>query len=441
MSARDFGRAATMGRVQLCAPTNARDRGHAKRRPARQAWRFIGVCFATTLALTAVACSSNERASPPSSPREAAQAACDSTVTSAAELESAAADPANRGKVVCAVEGHYGAVTFEDVRHPDGAEVTLRSRSRNGAVLPGVHLRTVTGLRIENFRIKGGVENEDQPINRVDFVGNDIGGTTTGAFILRCRVANVLIERNHIHDIAATEEWWTGYGISSAGEPSCGVRTNLRIRYNTIERVQKDGMELGDVRSGEIIGNVLRGINTGSGDPTSHTDSLMIWANSGNLLVKDNRITDGNGVIISGTHNIRFENNLVANIDNWCWDNGTSGSTQAAPIDTTWVNNTVYDCGSDYDGGGFGGTYAFLVDGDAPSGNVVSKNLLSNLAGSTSHFAASSNLIQNDPLPSSTDRRFTPVFADRVDWQPTNLPTGYEDVGYKPAPAGHLAPP
>lgn len=339
------------------------------------------------------------------------------------------------------MNGRYGAVTFENVGHPVGGEVTLRSRSRNGAVLSGVHLRTVTGLRIENFRIKGGVENEDQPVTRVEFVGNDIGGTKAGAFILRCRVADVLIEGNHIHDIMASGDWWTGYGISSAGEPSCGVRTHLRIRYNTIERVQKDGMELGDVRSGEIVGNVLRRINTGSGDPTSHTDSLMIWANSENLLVKDNRITDGNGVIISGTRRIRFENNLVANIDNWCWDNGTSGSTQAAPIDTTWVNNTVYDCGSDYDGGGFGGTYAFLVDGNAPSGNVVSKNLLSNLAGSTSHFAGSDNLIQNGPLPSATDRRFTPLFTDRTDWQPTNLPAGYYDVGYKPAPAGYQAAP
>jgi hypothetical protein len=30
---------------------------------------------------------------------------------------------------------------------------------------------------------------------------------------------------------------------------------------------------------------------------------------------------------------------------------------------------------------------------------------------------------------------FTPRFADRVDYRPTNLPAGYEGVGYRAAPA------
>ena len=36
---------------------------------------------------------------------------------------------------------------------------------------------------------------------------------------------------------------------------------------------------------------------------------------------------------------------------------------------------------------------------------------------------------------------FSPVWANRTDWQPTNLPAGYGDVGYKVAPAGYTAAP
>jgi hypothetical protein len=399
--------------------------------------RCLGACLAATLAVAFPACSSDDDA--PSAPARPA-VVCDTTVTSAAQLAKAAADDANRGRIVCAADGNYGTPTFEDISHPPGATVTLHARNPRRAVLEGAVLRNVSGLRIEGFRVTGGFENQQQPVSRVEIVGNDIGGGTSSGFILSCEVEDVLIEGNRIHDITATDEWWSGGGIILTGEAGCGVRRNVRIRHNTIERVQKDGMELGEVHGGEVVGNVFRRINTGPGDPDFHTDSLMIWANSEDLLVKDNRITDGNGVVVSGTRNIRFENNLVANIDNWCWQNGASGSTQAAPIDTTWVGNTVYDCGSDNDGGGFGGEYAFSVEGSDPSGNVLSRNVFSNLSGAATQFTASHNLIQNGPLPSSTDRRFTPAFADRTKWQPTNLPSG-EDAGYHPVPAGHRAAP
>ena len=32
-------------------------------------------------------------------------------------------------------------------------------------------------------------------------------------------------------------------------------------------------------------------------------------------------------------------------------------------------------------------------------------------------------------------------FADLIDYRPTNLPAGYENVGYRYAPAGHTAAP
>ena len=41
----------------------------------------------------------------------------------------------------------------------------------------------------------------------------------------------------------------------------------------------------------------------------------------------------------------------------------------------------------------------------------------------------------------TSDVMLVPQFRDTVDYQPTNLPAGYEDSGYKPAPAGYLAAP
>jgi hypothetical protein len=203
-------------------------------------------------------------------------------------------------------------------------------------------------------------------------------------------------------------------------------------------------MELGELDGFEIVGNVVTRVNhTNAAIPDPHADALMLWSNSRNGLIKDNRFTDGNGVLMSGsTSDVRMENNLIARIDNFCLDGGTTGSSSAGLVRYTWVRNTIWDCGSDYGGGGFGGGYGLLSDGPATAGasNRLERNLLTGLGYDTaSQFAVSDhNLIKNRPRPGSTDLAFTPVFADEVDYRPTNLPAGYEDVGYRVAPAGHL---
>jgi hypothetical protein len=109
------------------------------------------------------------------------------------------------------------------------------------------------------------------------------------------------------------------------------------------------------------------------------------------------------------------------------------------------VRNTIYDCGSAWNGGGFGGSYGLLTRGPATAGasNTLQRNLLTSLdIGTASQFALSEyNLIQNGPRPGGSDRAFTPQFADLIDYRPTNLPAGYETVGYRYAPAGHTAAP
>lgn len=46
-----------------------------------------------------------------------------------------------------------------------------------------------------------------------------------------------------------------------------------------------------------------------------------------------------------------------------------------------------------------------------------------------------------DDVDGPTDRVFTPLFADLTDYVSADLPAGYEDVGYRPTPAGSTAAP
>ena len=145
------------------------------------------------------------------------------------------------------------------------------------------------------------------------------------------------------------------------------------------------------------------------------------------------------------TSDVRLENNLIARMRGWCHDGGPTGSSDEGLVRYTWVRNTIYDCGSAFNGGGRGGDYGLLTRGPATAGasNTLSRNLLTSLdLGTSAQIARSDhNLIKNGNRPGGTDRRFKPRFANRRSYRPTNLPAGYENVGYRSAPAGHDAAP
>ena len=355
---------------------------------------------------------------------------CDSTVSTQAQLVSAAASTANEGKVVCVANGSYGDLALGGFNHP--TKVTLRALNSGQATIGSVSLHNVAGVRFEGFRQTGKFHNDQYAASRIEVARGDIGGGSSTAFLMSDNANDWLIERNHIHDISFNGSFGSGYGIYAYGSVP---KRGLKVRYNTFAHTQADAMELGNLDGFEIVGNDVHDINwfgASSGDP--HADALMIWADSKNGLVKDNRFTNGNGVLLSRVSNTRIENNLFANIDNWCFQNGYA-------VGQTIVNNTVYDCGSDYNGGGMGGGYGMTLDQASASANALSKNLLtslsyvSNAIGSSDH-----NLIKNGGWPRSTDIAFTPTLANTLDYQATNLPAGYTDVGYRPAPAGHNAP-
>ena len=195
----------------------------------------------------------------------------------------------------------------------------------------------------------------------------------------------------------------------------------------------------------EIVGNVIKNVRwAGTTGEDPHADALMLWADASRGLVEDNRITDSTDTLWSGsTSDIRLENNLIARMTGLCHDGGPTGSSDAGLVRYAWVRNTIYDCGDGWNDGGFGGGFGLRTQGPATAGasNTMSRNLLTSVdAGTMEQFADSDhNLISNGDRPGTSDRDFTPRFADRADYVPTNLPAGYGDVGYRPAPAGHTA--
>jgi hypothetical protein len=379
--------------------------------------------------------------------------ACATTVSSVGEIASAASRGGNEGKVVCVAAGRYDRLSLDRVSHPAGSKVTLRSSARNAAVLTDVELRGVSGIRFDGFRVEGGFEHpsDGSTMQAVDFVRNDIGGTFQGAFLLNCKVYDVLIGRNRIHDIHDDANWYTGWGIRLSGSPSesgCDWRRNIRIRYNTFERTQNDAMDIGASDGGEIVGNVIRDVNKGPIDRSEHTDALMFWAGSKNFLIKDNRFI-GNAdqwLISGGASGVRAINNLIVRGNQWGIQAGEAGSSSAGIHNSVFRNNTIWATGAGWNdqcSPAHPDTNCMGIDikGQSTQTNTFDRNLVDMVSGCRYVNAGERNLIysRRPGLCRSGDRYFNPRFADTVTYQAKNLPGGYKDVGYHRAPAGHRA--
>jgi hypothetical protein len=366
---------------------------------------------------------------------------CDVTVNDRGALLSAVQNLANGGKTVCAHAADYGATELSiSVRHT--SKLTLRAYPGERVTLPSIRLAGVSNLRVEGFNLPlGGFDTAQQSARSIEIVGNEIHDCYCEGLHMWNGDTDILFERNYVHGIHFDGNFWTGWGVVTGG--GNGGTSGLKIRYNTFDGLNNDAMQIGDSDDGEIIGNVVKHVAVDPAYPDPHPDGLMLWAGSERWLIKDNRITDGRGLLMSGsTTDVRMENNLIARTDNICLTGGPTGSSTLGLVRYTWVRNTIYDCGSGYNSGGFGGLYGLISEG-AASGNVLDHNLLTEVGGTgaSQYTLDTHNLIQNGGVGGVSDRSFVPQFTDLVDYVPTNLPAGYEDVGYRAAPAGHTAKP
>jgi hypothetical protein len=366
---------------------------------------------------------------------------CDLEVSSRDALTSAVQSTANSGKTICAQPGSYGGGSFVWTVDQPAMTRVVADPADGSISLPGSTFRGASNLTIEGFNVTSGSSVESNA-SHIRLVNNRFHDMSADVLDFHEGNADIWFVGNLVQNIRYTGGAFTGYGLQTFGGPTNG----LHVNYNTFDMGGNSGdaLQLGDVHDFEIVGNVIKNVTwAGAGGSDPHADAIMLWSGASRGLVKDNRITDSNDTLWSGsTTDVRMENNLIVRMKGLCHDGGTTGTSNAGLVRYQWVRNTIYDCGSFWNGGGAGGGYGLLSDGPA-SGNTLDRNLLTSLdVDTTAQFTSSNhNLIKNGARPGSTDQAFTPQFADTVDYKPTNLPAGYEDVGYRAAPAGYEAAP
>lgn len=379
---------------------------------------------------------------------------CDVFVNTRAALDSAVQDTANSGKTICVTPGNYGTSYFNwTVDQPAMMRVIAQPDDRSISI-PGAIYNGASNITIEGFDIVSGSSIEGTSAN-IRIIRNHFHDFTDDVLDIRVPTdpttghTNIEFSGNLVERISyVINTAFTGYGIQTFGGPTNGFKAN----YNTFNMDipahtggSGDAMQLGDIHNFEIIGNVITGVRWwGAEADDPHSDSLMVWAGAANGVIKDNRILDGTGALMSGsTHDIVMQNNLIARIQNYCHDGGTTGSSSDGLYNYTWRQNTIWQCGNYWNGWTDGG-YGLLSDGPVTNGggNILDRNLLAGLYVDTNaqFSSADHNLIQGGSSLGGTNITFdSPTFADTIDYLPTNLPAGYTDVGYRVAPAGYQA--
>jgi hypothetical protein len=361
---------------------------------------------------------------------------CTVKVASRGRLLQAAANARNTGAVICVRAGSYGHITF---RGRNRRLVSVIAAPHEHPALGQVDLENVSNLRIQGFDMPtGGFDTDQTRAHDVQIVANTIHDCFCQALRLWPGDSDILFRGNYVHNIHYNGDWQTGWGVKADGG------TGVRILYNTFSNLQNDAMEIGSASDWHIIGNIVTGVHDDPHLASAHADVLMLWASDRRFTVRDNRFVDSTDVLVSGsTSDVTFQNNLIVHMVQLCVDGGPTGTSSAGVVHYTWIHNTIYDCGSDYNGGGFGGSYGLNLAGPATAGasNTVKCNILASLGFDThAEFAYENyNILAHWARGSGRhDRRIRPHFANRVNYQATNLPF---DAGYRLAPAGSpLAP-
>lgn len=205
--------------------------------------------------------------------------------------------------------------------------VTFKSYPGETVSLGGLTIANSSYLRFEGFRITGDVNIRDGA-DHIAFVGNHVPGNR----VWLDGTSDVLIERNHIHDIPNGHSGGT-IGIRLMGD----VRTV--VRGNTIENLVEDPIQVTEVRDVLIEGNTLRNAHPVSGQ---HTDTIQVLGCDG-LVIRNNHATDiEHGLMFTNFQatNVTIENNLITNITGGMGmkAEGAYGMPNLRVINNTWWN-------------------------------------------------------------------------------------------------------
>lgn len=384
---------------------------------------------------------------------------CDQTVTTRAQLATALGNLAGtNGDTVCVTQDLSGSSISFSTDFTQEVEVVAQPLDQTIASV-GITCNGCSNVTIYGFEFTGGDQRlwVDGPATNLKFVRNychdqqetcvnltNGASGTTGLQVIANRIENWEAP-NPLED-------GKGYGVR-ADTP----QTNAKFNYNTIGPTDTgggdDGMEIGQCSTCEFVGNVIYE-QLGRGHPLAHPDAIMFWNGSDNITYRDNRLYDSHNTLLSpDTDNAIIDNNLIVRMNqgNRCVDNsknGTSGDVH--PLNWTVTNNTIYDC----DAGGWDQN----IDADnARGGNVFNDNIVegvsceivdggptqeADLFGTGNADADGNVFVGGAPvncMSSSTNTTWTASFSDTSghgSYVPVGLPSGYENAGYRDAPAG-----
>jgi hypothetical protein len=364
---------------------------------------------------------------PPSAPTpEPGPVACDASVVSRDSLASMLGTTASSGKTICVTAPLTGSGLSVGTDMPERTRVL--AQPADGTVdMVSVNFSGASNITLEGFEFTGnhGVEIGGGS-NGIHYVKNRCHDQSTTCVLWGAN-SNTLIQANRIERILLTS-WPTGYGVYTTG-----TVTNPKVNYNLCDMgniASGDCFELGKMSGFEFIGNDVKNVK---GSSASHADGLMVWDQSKNGVIKDNRFVDISTVLISPDSNdLLIENNLIARAGQRCLDvatNGTSGDV--APLRWTWRNNTVWTC---------------IFEGILQNGSTANRgqqqfhdNIIED-GSTTGVSAASGNVSRTSIGLAGSFVGWTPNWS-AGDYVPLSLPFGYESAGYHPVPVGPAACP
>jgi hypothetical protein len=294
-----------------------------------------------------------------------------------------------------------------------------------------------------NHRVSfGGTTNDIRYVRNYCHDQNATCLVSTGA----TAVNRAWILANRIARIQYDGSFPNGYGIY-------GPRWNaVKINYNHCNggsegqtNLMSDCWEIDGARGFEMIGNLIED-DACSNCGITHSDSFMFWNRSSNGVIRDNVVVDGAQTTLSPDgSDVLVANNLVVRHLGTCLDvhpNGSSGDVQ--PLRYTFRNNTIWNCGFDalpMNGALAGRGGNIFEDNIIEDGNCTLSGILSAVGNVTSGdgmcgWPSITNHVSGwVPDWGATNTPEVPTY------QPRNLPAGYGDAGYRPAPFGPNACP
>jgi hypothetical protein len=385
---------------------------------------------------------------------------CSQTFSDYFALSAAVNDTANSGQTLC-VNTDMGSQEPITVTAAMSADTRVIAFPPTGTlVAPGFIFQTGSShFTVEGFEFTGeksiGMGDGVSNIRIVKNYAHDqkedwIQGTTpyVDGYPKGCPAPkeNIEILGNRIARIEHDGDFPHGYGVYG----SCW--TNLKINYNECDggsdgsfNLMADCWEIARVTGFENIGSWIHDLRcVACGD--THTDGIQWWAGADDGIVRDN-VIDGfaQNTVSPDGENVLIDNNLMVDGQGNCLDtapNGSSGDIQ--PKNFTMTNNTIWDCGF------FGWRGESSVVGSGRGNNVVTDNIFWHDSCLSAGLATATGNVTLETTCLSPSTNFvgawTPNWGgtdagDHPTYQATNLPAGYEDAGYRPAPYGPSACP